>query len=167
MTKETSRPEAAFVLLLMQATLWAIAGLSAFPFVLAGEVFMFGLGLASILLAALACILGVGLVKRRRRARRWAIALEVTCLVGSLLQLTLPIGANHGPVSLLTNVGLPLAVIVLLRGRRMRAAFDAAPALTGLQAPALSLEGSVRIGGGYVAPAEVSQGEPIASGLSS
>jgi cytochrome c biogenesis factor len=129
MTKETSRPEAAFVLLLMQATLWAIAGLSAFPFVLAGEVFMFGLGLASILLAALACILGVGLVKRRRRARRWAIALEVTCLVGSLLQLTLPIGANHGPVSLMTNVGLPLAVIVLLRGKRMRAAFDADAAL--------------------------------------
>jgi hypothetical protein len=165
--KDTSRPEAAFVLMLMQATLWAIAGLSAFPFVLAGEVFMIGLGLASILLAAFACILAVGLLKRQRRARRWAIGLEVTCLLGSLLQLTLPIGANHGPVSLMTNAGLPLAVILLLRGKTVRAAFVAAPALAGLQTPGLPLEGGVRVGGGYVAPAEVSQGEPVASGLSS
>lgn len=132
MEKETSRPEAAFVLLLMQATFWAIAGLSAFPFVLGGEVFMVGLGLASILLAAIACMLAIGLVKRRRRARRWAIGLELTCLVGSLLQLVLPIGANHGPVSLMTNVGLPLAVIVLLRGKTMRARFAAPAALPGL-----------------------------------
>ena len=132
MDKPTSRPEIAFVLLLMQATLWAIAGLSAFPFVLAGEVFVAGLGLASLLLAAGASALAIGLVKRRRKARRWAIGLEVTCLVGSLLQLVLPIGANHGPVSLMTNVGLPLAVIVLLRGKTMRSTFAAAPALPGL-----------------------------------
>ena len=132
MEKETSRPEAAFVLLLAQATLWAIAGLSAFPFVLGGEVFMIGLGIASMLMAVFACILAIGLVKRRRRARRWAIGLEITCLAGSLLQLLLPIGANHGPVSLMTNVGLPLAVIVLLRGKMMRSAFAAPAALTGL-----------------------------------
>jgi hypothetical protein len=131
MNKESSRPEAAFVLLLMQATFWAIAGLSAFPFVLGGEVFMIGLGIASLLLAAFAGIIAIGLIKRRRRARRWAIGLEVTCLVGSLLLLVLPIGANHGPVSLMTNVGLPLAVIVLLRGKMMRARFATA-ALPGL-----------------------------------
>ena len=79
MNKESSRPEAAFVLLLMQATFWAIAGLSAFPFVLGGEVFMIGLGIASLLLAAFAGILAIGLIKRRRRARRWTIGLEVTC----------------------------------------------------------------------------------------
>lgn len=132
MNKESSRPEAAFVLVLMQATFWAIAGLSAFPFVLGGEVFMIGLGIASLLLAAFAGILAIGLIKRRRRARRWAIGLEVTCLVGSLLLLVLPIGANHGPVSLMTNVGLPLAVIVLLRGKLMRARFAIPAALPGL-----------------------------------
>jgi hypothetical protein len=132
MDKQTSRPEGAFVLLLMQATFWAIAGISAFPFALAGEVFMIGLGLASILLAAFAAFLAVGLLKRRKRARRWAIVLEVTCLVGSLLQLALPIGANHGPVSLMTNVGLPLAVILLVRGKKMRSAFATSPALAGL-----------------------------------
>jgi hypothetical protein len=156
MNNQTSRPEIAFVLLLMQATLWAIAGLSAFPFVLAGEVFMLGLGLGSLLLGACACALAIAIVKRRRRARRWAIGLEATCLVGSLLQLALPIGANHGPVSLMTNVGLPLGVILLLRGKQMRSAFAMTAPLPGLQPPALAPERSVRVGGGHVAPAEVS-----------
>jgi hypothetical protein len=128
---QTSRPEAAFVLLLMQATFWAIAGLSAFPFALAGQPFLVGLGLASILLGAVAVLLAVGLLKRRTRSRRWAIRLEITCLAGSLLLLVLPIGANHGPVSLMTNVGLPLAVILLLRGKMMRSAFAAPVALSG------------------------------------
>jgi hypothetical protein len=119
----TSRPEAAFVLLLMQATFWVAAGLSAIPFALAGEVFMVVLGLASILLASLTCLLAIGLVRRWRRSRRWVIALEAVCLVGSVLLLAVPIGANRGPVSLLVNIALPLVVIVLLRGKRMRAAF--------------------------------------------
>jgi len=119
----TSRPEAAFVLLLMQATFWVAAGLSAIPFALAGEVFMVVLGLASILLASLTCLLAIGLVRRWRRSRRWVIALEAVCLGGSVLLLAVPIGANRGPVSLLVNIALPLVVIVLLRGKRMRAAF--------------------------------------------
>ena len=119
----TSRPEAAFVLLLMQATFWVAAGLSAIPFALAGEVFMVVLGLASILLASLTCLLAIRLVRRWRRSRRWVIALEAVCLVGSVLLLAVPIGANRGPVSLLVNLALPLVVIVLLRGKRMRAAF--------------------------------------------
>jgi hypothetical protein len=43
-----------------------------------------------------------------------------------LVQIALPIGANKGPVALLVNVGLPAAVILLLRGKRMRAEFRAA-----------------------------------------
>jgi hypothetical protein len=113
--KASSRPEAAFVLLVMQSLLWAIAGLSAIPFALAGEVFMLGLGIASLLLALATCLLAIGVLWRRRMARRWVFALEIVCLVGSLLLLLLPIGANHGPVALMTNVALPIAVIVLLR----------------------------------------------------
>jgi hypothetical protein len=122
-TEQTSRPEGAFVLLIMQATFWVAAGISAFPFVVAGEVFMTVLGAASLLLASFACVLAIGLIRRRRRARRWAIALETVCLVGSLLLLAMPLGANRGPVSLLVNVALPLVVIVLLRGKKMRAVF--------------------------------------------
>lgn len=118
LTSVSSRPEAAFVLLVIQAVLWTMAGLSALPFAIAGEVFMLGLGMASLLLALATCLLAIGILWRRRRARRWVIALEITCLVGSLLLLLLPIGANHGPVSLLTNVLLPLAVLVLLRKPR-------------------------------------------------
>jgi hypothetical protein len=114
----SSRPEAAFVLLLMQALLWIIAGLSALPFALAGEVFMLGLGLASLLLALGTCLLAIGILGRRNRARRWAMRLEIACLAGSLLLLALPIGANHGPVAWMTNVALPVAVIVLLRKPR-------------------------------------------------
>jgi hypothetical protein len=103
------------ILLLMQAMFWAMAGLSAIPFAIAGEVFMLGLSLASLLLALGTGLLAIGILWRRRRARRWVMALEITCLLGSLLLLVLPIGANHGPVSLMTNVILPIAVLVLLR----------------------------------------------------
>jgi hypothetical protein len=114
----SDRPEAAFVLLLMQAMLWTVAGISALPFAIAGEVFMLGLGLASLLLALGTCLLAIGILWRRSRARRWAMRLEVTCLAGSLLLLLLPLGANHGPVGLMTNVVLPVALIVLLRKPR-------------------------------------------------
>ena len=114
----SSRPEAAFVLLLMQSLLWAIAGISAMPFALAGEVFMVGLGLASLLLALATCLLAIGILWRRNRARRWAMRLEIACLVGSLVLLAVPIGANHGPVSLMTNIALPIALIALLRKPR-------------------------------------------------
>jgi hypothetical protein len=43
-------------------------------------------------------------------------------IAGSLLLLAVPIGANHGPVALMTNVALPIALIVLLR--KPRAAFS-------------------------------------------
>ena len=115
---ESSRPEAVFVLLLMQSMLWTVAGLSAIPFALAGEVFMLGLGLASLLVALATCLLAIGVLWRRRRARRWVIAVEITSLVGSLILLLLPIGANHGPVALMTNLALPIAVILLLRKQR-------------------------------------------------
>jgi hypothetical protein len=71
-------------------------------------------------------VLAVGLIRRSRRARRWTLVLEIACLVGSVLLLALPIGANHGPVSLLVNVALPLTVVLLLRGKQMRAAFPSA-----------------------------------------
>jgi hypothetical protein len=119
----SSRPEAAFVLLLMQSTFWLTAGISAFPFVLAGEFWMLALGFASFVLAAAGYLLAIGLVRRSRRSRRIVLALEVICLLGSALLLAVPIGANRGIVSLMVNIALPVAVIVLLRGKKVRAAF--------------------------------------------
>jgi len=111
----SSRPEAAFVLLLMQSLFWLIAGISAVPFALAGEVYMAALGLITMLLALATLLLGIGVLWRRRRARAWAIALEVVCLFGAGVLLVLPIGFNGGVVSLMVNALLPIAVIVLLR----------------------------------------------------
>jgi membrane protease YdiL (CAAX protease family) len=123
MTPESSRPEAAFVLLLMQATFWVAAGISGLPFVLGGEVYMLVLAAASFALAAVAVALAIGLVRRRRAARRWTLLLESLCLGGSVLVFVLPIGANHGPVAMLVNLVLPAALILLVRGRKMRAHF--------------------------------------------
>lgn len=116
--RTSSRPEAAFVLLYMQAMLWAMAGISAIPFAIFGEVFMIGLGIGSLLLALATGMLGIGILRRRRSARRWVVALEITCLAGSLLLLVLPIGANHGLVSLMTNLVLPIAILLLVRKPR-------------------------------------------------
>jgi hypothetical protein len=123
--EESSRPEAAFVLMLMQATFWFAAGLSALPFALAREIYMALLASGSFGLAAIALGLAVGLVYRRRGARRWTLALESVCLAGGILEQVLPIGANHGSVALLVNIALPAAVIVLIRGKRMRERFSA------------------------------------------
>ena len=105
------------MLLLMQSTFWTIAGISAAPFVLAGETHMAGLALASMLLALGTCLVALGVLWRRRWARAWAMAIEVLCLFGAFVLVTLPIGFNSGPVSLLVNVVLPIAVILLVRRR--------------------------------------------------
>ena len=116
MRDESSRPEAAFVLMLMQATFWIAAGLSSLPFVLAGEPYLLVLAGLTYGLAALTIGLAIGAVMRRRGARRWILALESLCLLGAILQQVLPIGANHGSVSLLVNVALPATVIILVWG---------------------------------------------------
>jgi len=121
--RASSRPEAVFVLLLMQSILWMIAGLSALPFALAGEIHMIGLGVVSLFVALSVCLLGIGILWRRRWARRTALVLEIACLVGSAFVLLLPIGANRGPVALMVNVALPLAAVWLLWGKKTRSLF--------------------------------------------
>jgi hypothetical protein len=111
----SSRPEAAFVLLLLQSLFWGIAGISALPFAIAGEVFMIGLGAASMLLALATLLAAIGVLWRRRSSRRLVVILEWICLVGSAIHLAVPIGANHGLVSVMVNLGLPAVVILLLR----------------------------------------------------
>ena len=99
----------------MQSLFWLVAGISAMPFALAGESYMGLLGLVTILIALATLLLGIGVLWRRRRARAWAIALEVVCLAGTGILFVLPIGFNTGLVSVLVNAALPVAIIVLLR----------------------------------------------------
>ena len=72
----------------------------------------------TLLFALFMSLVTIGVVWRKRWARRVAMTVEVLCLAGAMLSLVLPIGSNHGPVSVLVNIALPVAVIVLLRGRR-------------------------------------------------
>jgi hypothetical protein len=118
--RQSSRPEGVFVLLLLQSILWMVAGLSALPFALAGELHMAGLGIASLLLALFVCLLAIGVLWRRRWARRVAIVLEVITAIGSGLALLVPIGGNRGPVALLVDLALPVAVVWLLWGKTTR-----------------------------------------------
>ena len=111
----SSKPEAAFILLLLQIVFWTVAGLSAIPFALAGEYSMAVLGGVTDTFALIMCLVALGVLWRRLWARRVAIAIEAVSVAGSLLLLLLPIGANHGPVSLMVNMALPIAVIALLR----------------------------------------------------
>ncbi|HKF76257.1 MAG TPA: hypothetical protein VKF59_08955 [Candidatus Dormibacteraeota bacterium] len=121
----SSRPEIAAVLLLLQAGAWLLAAVSALPFAVGGEPTMLVPAALTMGLVSLALLLAAGLGGRRRWARSWALALEWTCLLGSLLQLALPIGTPRGLVALMVDVGLPVALLALLMGRRGRVAFGA------------------------------------------
>ena len=113
--EESTRPEAAFVLLLLQALFWLVAAVSSAPFVLGGEVHMAALVVATLLLSLATVLLGIGVLWRRPAARRLVIALEVVCLAGTALAFLAPIGSNRGVVSVMVNAALPIAVVVLLR----------------------------------------------------
>jgi hypothetical protein len=122
--RETSRPEGAFVLILLQSIFWVVAGLSALPFGLGGELHMAALGLATLMFAFGTCLVGIGVLWRRQWARRVALTLEIFCILGGALRLVLPIGANRGPVSILVDVVLPVAVVWLLWGKTARSSFS-------------------------------------------
>ena len=117
-----SAPEIASVLVVTQASLSLVAGLSAIPFAIVEPGFRV-LSAVTILVAIGMFWLARNLSRQRRWARRWIIALEALSLVASLLLTVLPIGAMRGPVPILVNLVMPAAVLALLMARSGRAAF--------------------------------------------
>ncbi len=118
----SSTPEIASVLLVTQASLSLVAGVSAIPFSIVEPGFRV-LSLVTILIAIGMFWLARSLRRQRRWARRWVIALEALSLAASLLLMLLPIGAMRGPVPVLVNLVMPAAVLALLLSRSGRAAF--------------------------------------------
>jgi hypothetical protein len=118
----TSAPDIASVLVVTQASLSLVAGLSAIPFAIVEPGFRV-LSLITILIAIGMFWLARNLRRQRRWARRWVIALEALSLVASLLLMVLPIGAVRGPVPVLVNLVMPAAVLALLISRAGRRAF--------------------------------------------
>jgi hypothetical protein len=124
----SSAPEIASVLVLTQASLSLVAGLSAIPFGIVEPGFRV-LSLVTILIAIGMFWLARNLRRQRRWARRWVIGLEALSLAASLLLMVLPIGAIRGPVPILVNLVIPATVLALLISRSGRRAFapSAAP----------------------------------------
>ncbi len=120
-----SAPEIASVLVVTQASLSLVAGLSAIPFGIVEPGFRV-LSAVTILVAIGMFWLARNLRRQRRWARRWIIALEALSLTASLLLMLLPIGAVRGPVPVLVNLVIPAAVLALLISRSGRAAFKKA-----------------------------------------
>jgi hypothetical protein len=122
MAPSSSAPEIASVLLVTQASLSLVAGLSAIPFAIVEPGFRV-LSVVTILAAIGMFWLARNLRRQRRWARRWVIALEALSLVASLLLMLFPIGAVRGPVPVLVNLLMPASVLWLLWSRSGRAAF--------------------------------------------
>ena len=118
----SSAPEIASVLVVTQASLSLVAGLSAIPFGIVEPGFRV-LSLVTIIIAIAMFWLARNLRRQRRWARRWVIALEALSLVASLLLMVLPVGAMRGPVPVLVNLVMPAAVLALLISRSGRRAF--------------------------------------------
>jgi hypothetical protein len=103
----------ASVLVVVQASFSLVAGLSAIPFAIVEPGFRV-LAVVTILIAAGMFWLARNLRRGRRWAWRWLVTLEVLSLAMTALLSLLPIGAIRGPVPVLVNLVIPMAVVVLL-----------------------------------------------------
>jgi len=109
--------EIASVLVAVQASLSLVAGLSALPFAIVEPGFRV-LGVMTILIAAAMFWLARNLRRGRRWAWQWLVSLELLCLAITALLSLLPIGAVRGPVPVLVNLVIPMAVVVVLAGAK-------------------------------------------------
>jgi hypothetical protein len=109
--------EIASVLVAVQASLSLVAGLSALPFAVV-EPGLRVLGVVTILIATAMFWLARNLRRGRRWAWRWLVSLELLCLAITALLSLLPIGAVRGPVPVLVNLVIPMAVVVWLAGAK-------------------------------------------------
>lgn len=113
----SSATEIASVLVVVQASLSLVAGLSAIPFAIVEPGFRV-LGLVTILIAVAMFWLARNLRRGRRWAWRWLVSLEVLSLAMTALLSLLPIGTVRGPVPMLVNLVIPTAVVILLAAAR-------------------------------------------------
>ena len=105
--------EIASVLVLVQASFSLVAGLSALPFAIVEPGFRV-LGVVTILTAVAMFWLARNLRRGRRWAWRWLVSLELLSLAITALLSLLPIGVIRGPVPMLVNLVIPIAVLVSL-----------------------------------------------------
>jgi hypothetical protein len=120
-TATESRVEIAAVLVVLQASLSLVAGLSAIPFGIVEPGFRL-LSAVTILVAVMMFWLARNVRRGRRWAWRWLVLVEVLSLTITVLLTLLPIGTIRGPVPVLVNLVIPWAVLVLLASGSRRPA---------------------------------------------
>jgi hypothetical protein len=108
-----SAAEIASVLVVVQASLSLVAGLSAIPFAIVEPGFRV-LALVTIAIAAAMFWLARDLRRGRRSAWGWLVSFEVASLAMTAVLSLLPLGTVRGPVPLLVNLVIPASVLVLL-----------------------------------------------------
>ena len=109
--------EIASVLVVVQASFSLVAGLSAIPFAIVEPGFRV-LAVVTIVIAAAMFWFARNLRRGRRWAWRWLVSMEVLSLAMTALLSLLPIGAIRGPVPVVVNLVIPLAVLGLLVAAR-------------------------------------------------
>ena len=109
--------EIASVLVVVQASFSLVAGLSAIPFAIVEPGFRV-LAVVTIVIAAALFWFARNLRRGRRWAWRWLVSMEVLSLAMTALLSLLPIGAIRGPVPVLVNLVIPIAVVLLLAAAR-------------------------------------------------
>jgi hypothetical protein len=112
----------ASVLLSVQAALWFAAAAIAIPFGIV-EPNIAVLAAATFVVTGLVFWVARGVRRRRRWARRSALIWAWAFLVADIALGLLPAGSIRGPVPFISNILLPAAVMLLLRGKKMRLAF--------------------------------------------
>ena len=109
--------EIASVLVVVQASFSLVAGLSAIPFAIVEPGFRV-LAVMTIVIAAVMFWFARNLRRGRRWAWRWLVSIEVLSLAMTALLSLLPIGAIRGPVPVIVNLVIPVAVVLLLAAAR-------------------------------------------------
>jgi hypothetical protein len=109
--------EIASVLVVVQASFSLVAGLSAIPFAIVEPGFRV-LAVMTIVIAAAMFWFARNLRRGRRWAWRWLVSIEVLSLAMTALLSLLPIGAIRGPVPVIVNLVIPVAVVLLLAAAR-------------------------------------------------
>ncbi|HEV1997382.1 MAG TPA: hypothetical protein VGR61_04525 [Candidatus Dormibacteraeota bacterium] len=110
------RTELAAMLLFLQAAIGVVTALGALvvSFTFASPT-MGIMTLAMLVGSAFWMVLGTGLLKEWRWARRTTLVLQWVGVAGGVIGMLLQLGTGLSLVALVTNLGLPLLVIRLLR----------------------------------------------------
>ena len=113
--------QSTFLLLVLQAGIGLMTAIGPFVLAAAGSPLDGLLGLLAVGVALSELVLAVLFVRGARRVAIWLVALQAMSLLGAMIALHVHLGTDAHLAALVTNLGLPILLLVLLlRGRDQR-----------------------------------------------